>query len=454
MAEVVGVLQGQSDCTNSNSLNEILTKDQDSYGDKVEMTPKVRKPYTITKQRERWTEDEHKKFLEAVQLHGRAWRCIEEHIGTKTAVQIRSHAQKFVSKMAREANDNGTGKMKPIEIPPPRPKKKPTRPYPRKQVLSSTKEIPILGKLERCSSSVFSVSEQDGSPTSVLSVVGSESIDAFLSNNPNGCASPVGSALGSNNHESGIPSSKNSVEGDDKHLSLGLTPAGLTTEDEPTMELDMNYSMEHIHSKEASSEEQTGPTLKLFGRTLIVTNSCKQFSTEAADADHRSSQGMISESNCNAGMELDSGKLAEEVINGGFSMNGTWPGGYLPPYYCWPPLYGNAANSTGEARVVPLPWLPFYPNIPFTYAYSQQQPRSREDLNQSNLQNECSGTGSNTDYEGANAVESKPDECRDKKEVEFFIVQNESKTDNGRAVKCCKGFVPYRRCDLEVCVRI
>ena len=37
----------------------------------------ARKPYTITKQRERWTDAEHARFLEALRLHGRAWRRIE-----------------------------------------------------------------------------------------------------------------------------------------------------------------------------------------------------------------------------------------------------------------------------------------------------------------------------------------------------------------------------------------
>lgn len=92
---------------------------------------KVRKPYTITKQRERWTEEEHQKFLEALKLYGRAWRRIEEHIGTKTAVQIRSHAQKFFSKIERDTTAE-TGVAQVIDIPPPRPKRKPTHPYPRK----------------------------------------------------------------------------------------------------------------------------------------------------------------------------------------------------------------------------------------------------------------------------------------------------------------------------------
>ncbi|KAK9035714.1 hypothetical protein V6N11_077746 [Hibiscus sabdariffa] len=106
----------------------------DAYSSGEELIIKTRKPYTITKQRERWTEEEHNRFLEALKLYGRAWQRIEEHIGTKTAVQIRSHAQKFFSKLEKEALAKGvpTGQSLDIEIPPSRPKRKQSNPYPRK----------------------------------------------------------------------------------------------------------------------------------------------------------------------------------------------------------------------------------------------------------------------------------------------------------------------------------
>lgn len=112
----------------------------DTYSSGEDLFIKTRKPYTITKQRERWTEEEHNRFLEALKLYGRAWQRIEEHIGTKTAVQIRSHAQKFFSKLEKEALVKGVpvGQALDIDIPPPRPKRKPSNPYPRKTSIGAS----------------------------------------------------------------------------------------------------------------------------------------------------------------------------------------------------------------------------------------------------------------------------------------------------------------------------
>ncbi|OVA18187.1 SANT/Myb domain [Macleaya cordata] len=85
---------------------------------------KVRKPYTITKSRESWTEEEHDKFIEALQLFDRDWKKIEDYVGSKTVIQIRSHAQKYFLKVQK----NGTI----AHVPPPRPKRKAVHPYPHK----------------------------------------------------------------------------------------------------------------------------------------------------------------------------------------------------------------------------------------------------------------------------------------------------------------------------------
>eukprot|EP00826_Nyctotherus_ovalis_P058170 TRINITY_DN797_c0_g1_i22.p1 TRINITY_DN797_c0_g1~~TRINITY_DN797_c0_g1_i22.p1 ORF type:complete len:247 (+),score=46.20 TRINITY_DN797_c0_g1_i22:73-813(+) len=47
----------------------------------------------------RWTKAEHQKFLEAFKLHGRNWKLVCKHVGTRSATQARSHAQKFFAKM-------------------------------------------------------------------------------------------------------------------------------------------------------------------------------------------------------------------------------------------------------------------------------------------------------------------------------------------------------------------
>ncbi|KAI4349210.1 hypothetical protein L6164_009830 [Bauhinia variegata] len=106
---------------------------------------KVRKPYTITKSRESWTEEEHDKFLEALQLFDRDWKKIEDFVASKTVIQIRSHAQKYFLKVQK----NGTV----AHVPPPRPKRKATHPYPQKA--SKNVLVPLAASMAYTSSTTI-----------------------------------------------------------------------------------------------------------------------------------------------------------------------------------------------------------------------------------------------------------------------------------------------------------
>ena len=43
----------------------------------------------------RWSPEEHKLFLEGLVLYSNEWKRVQEHIGTRSSTQSRSHAQKF-----------------------------------------------------------------------------------------------------------------------------------------------------------------------------------------------------------------------------------------------------------------------------------------------------------------------------------------------------------------------
>ncbi|XP_071693756.1 protein REVEILLE 1-like [Rutidosis leptorrhynchoides] len=228
------------------SVSNTIKNDQ--YSSTDDYAPKVRKPYTITKQRERWTQEEHKKFIEALRIHGRAWRRIEEHVGTKTAVQIRSHAQKYFSKVVRESTSGDVGEVKPTEIPPPRPKRKPMHPYPRKLSTSSK----IGGRNARCTSPNSSGSDQENqSPTSVLSPGGSNIFGDSCS--PNMRSSPV------------------SVE-------PNLSPEQEENVYSPSTKPESCGEEKEGFAEESSPESGSTQSLKLFGKTVVVTDTQQQSS--------------------------------------------------------------------------------------------------------------------------------------------------------------------------------
>ncbi|GMH63892.1 hypothetical protein TrRE_jg11122, partial [Triparma retinervis] len=56
----------------------------------------------------RWTTEEHRLFLQGLELHGKGWKKIASLIQSRTVVQIRTHAQKYFQKLAK-ARASGEG---------------------------------------------------------------------------------------------------------------------------------------------------------------------------------------------------------------------------------------------------------------------------------------------------------------------------------------------------------
>ena len=50
----------------------------------------------------RWTEEEHRLFLTSALEHGKNWKMISRLVKTRTAVQVQTHAQKYMERWMRQ----------------------------------------------------------------------------------------------------------------------------------------------------------------------------------------------------------------------------------------------------------------------------------------------------------------------------------------------------------------
>jgi len=67
----------------------------------------------------RWTEEEHEVFLQGLEKHGKQWKLIASMIGTRTVVQVRTHAQKYFQKLERKNNPVPAAAASVVPVPAP-----------------------------------------------------------------------------------------------------------------------------------------------------------------------------------------------------------------------------------------------------------------------------------------------------------------------------------------------
>ncbi|KAK9021965.1 hypothetical protein V6N11_011927 [Hibiscus sabdariffa] len=428
-------------CSVGSQQSESLSQLQELCAFKHDQIPKIRKPYTITKQREKWTEEEHQKFLEALRLYGRGWRQIEEHVGTKTAVQIRSHAQKFFSKVSRESNGGFESSTKSIEIPPPRPKRKPMHPYPRKSG-ASLKGISPSSQPERSPSPNHFVSEQDNkSPSSVLSAfvfgaMGSSALPA--SEQPNRCSIPTSCKTTNIQSLNTPPVVKDdyvtSTEKENESLS-SVKVSGHSTE-AVILSLKSNANFDEPVCAKGNAEAVDVPfnSIKLFGKIVEVKDSGKLSISKNDVAGARLVPALPSTS---LGLHLSHGAVMDHwsMVPSKSSLSSCIE------------IHSGKNDRVEYTSNATVKWLALNQGLPFYYITSFNQPgkdsgvkegtKEKETLNERSSTGSNSGSVSQTENRGKNS-DSVYSQC-----------QKSSPEGKMTPERISKGFVPYKRCLTE-----
>ncbi|CAN4105406.1 unnamed protein product [Withania somnifera] len=410
-----------------------------------EYAPKIRKSYTISKQRERWSEEEHKKFLEALKLHGRAWRCIEEHVGTKTAVQIRSHAQKFFSKVVRESHNSDANSVKSIEIPPPRPKRKPMHPYPRKMASPAKCET-----LARSASPDLSLSEPENhSPSSVLSALGSDAFGLADSSKPSESSSPVSSDVAETSGELVLSEPSGFILEERRS-----TPTRAYAGSNPgNQRLELPLKADDF-VKEGSDEGSSTQCLKLFGKTVLITDSYMPSLTSGQIWSTDENDGPPSRTMPRSSFPTKYLPWSSECFRSTLTIGLRTPSCYIPT-----PKESSRPNQRAFSSF--SRWRSSYVSaeFPCTQVHNPIPMKGRplfngRDLEDRETQKGGSSTGSNVESVDAESsgdknLEIEAQSSRDLV-VESVRVSVPSLFERrANSTKSVKGFIPYKRCLAE-----
>ncbi|KAG6752802.1 hypothetical protein POTOM_042840 [Populus tomentosa] len=439
--------------TNGCEQSETDIRLQELYSFGSDNVPKVRKPYTITKQREKWTDEEHQRFLEALKLYGRGWRRIQEHVGTKTAVQIRSHAQKYFSKVVRDSGGSDESSVKPIEIPPPRPKRKPAHPYPRKPV-NVLEGTGASSQLERSPSPNSSVSEKENqSPTSVLSALASDTFGSALSEPCNACSSPtscttdmhsISLSPSAKETEHGTSNSSGEEKGNLSLVQMSLSLLENFLSEVKKFELGSKNTVCVEHD---AAEKTSSASIKLFGMTVKIVDSQKESPPGAeivlpvisnenhdnVDADKEKPAHTLQRKQSDTELSLGMANSNENL----------WPSP-ASVFQCTE-LQGDNANyfATNSS----IPWGAYCQGVPFLYLTSYDHtsaqnpmPCVEERFEEKEILNERSCTSSN--------VFSVGDLENGERNLDVVDSQCGQPSVEGRSSfqKSTRGFVPYKRC--------
>ncbi|RLN08714.1 hypothetical protein C2845_PM11G29910 [Panicum miliaceum] len=330
--------------------------------------------------------------------------------------------------VVRESSGSSTaaGAAPAIQIPPPRPKRKPAHPYPRKVDGAAKKHVPALRQLEKPPLRTHSLRDQgDGSPTSVLTtvrtVLRAEELGSVFANSSSGSRSLAQSAAGSDEHGNGGGSPASTVDKEDGGVSPSVANAKVFGD-----------------AKEASCVGTEVPVFKLFGKKVVVKDSY---------------------GHPQSGRDLKIGASPAIVASGGSSWN-PWPDSMQQLMCFVPQPAGFAAQSV-------LPWLAYNGSLPCALLYPQAAPSAQrhhqtsEPPDRKRTQREGSLTGSNTASSAVPAAQTS-DAAESRGPGQGTTSESDAVPPAAAAVpvprlaRCAssasfsrRGFVPYKRCAAE-----